>query len=92
MIPKTIVYGPNDKRNFDLEEYKSFVKSYGEYDEDIMMKELEECAKFPMTHVSLLIKCGVKSLKNKEDAKKFYEENYNPGDKFERLRRITGRA
>ncbi|MBQ2644261.1 hypothetical protein IJG14_01645 [bacterium] len=90
MLPTTVIYDRDHREPFNLDSFKEFVQSYGDYDKEIMTKELEECAKFPMIHVSRLVRCAIISLKDKKAAKKCYEENWNPGEGFERLRRITG--
>ena len=91
-MPSKIVYNePGDAKFFDLKRFTSSLRRYGEIDDELINSELEKLSYDPM-HVSVLVKVGVRALKDDEAAKKYYNDNEHwfkePG--FERLRRITG--
>lgn len=90
--PSIILFNkPSETEKFDKEKFLNSLKQFGEFDSKIVDEGLKELSQFPELHYSRLIELGIKSFKNNEDAKKYFER-YQIEDSvsFERLRRITG--
>ena len=91
-IPSIILFNkPSETEKFDKEKFLNSLKQFGEFDSKIVDEGLKELSQFPELHYSRLIELGIKSFKNNEDAKKYFER-YQTAESvsFERLRRITG--
>ena len=90
--PSIILFNkPSETEKFDKEKFLNSLKQFGKFDSKIVDEGLKELSQFPELHYSRLIELGIKSFKNNEDAKKYFER-YQIEDSvsFERLRRITG--
>lgn len=92
---KNIVYfSPNDVEKFDFERFKNSLNSYAEIPEAEIKTALKKLDSYETAHVSLLIKIGVALIEkfgSEEKAREYYDKNNKYfGEKFERLRRITG--
>ena len=90
--PSIILFNkPSETEKFDKEKFLNSLKQFGEFDSKIVDEGLKELSQFPELHYSRLIELGVKSFKNNEDAKKYFERyQIEESESFERLRRITG--
>ena len=90
--PSIILFNkPSETQKFDKEKFLNSLKQFGEFDSKIVDEGLKELSQFPELHYSRLIELGVKSFKNNEDAKKYFERyQIEESESFERLRRITG--
>lgn len=90
--PSIILFNkPSETEKFDKEKFLNSLRQFGEFDSKIVDEGLKELSQFPELHYSRLIELGIKSLKNDEDAKKYFERyKIEESESFERLRRITG--
>lgn len=90
--PSIILFNkPSETEKFDKEKFLNSLKQFGEFDSKIVDEGLKELSQFPELHYSRLIELGIKSFKNNEDAKKYFERyQIEESVSFERLRRITG--
>ena len=93
---KNIIYkSPEDATKFDLERYKKSLNKYGKVSEDKIKEAIKSVDKYDNMHVSVLVELGVSLLAECADeqiAEKYFNDHnqYFSGEKFERLRRITG--
>ena len=92
---KYIVYfQPSDLEKFDLTRYKKSLNSYANIPDGAIETALKNLDPYEMPHVSLLVRTGVSLIEKYADeasAKKYYDDHKQYfGEKFERLRRITG--
>lgn len=90
--PSIILFNkPSETEKFDKEKFLNSLRQFGEFDSKIVDEGLKELSQFPELHYSRLIELGIKSFKNNEDAKKYFERYQTEESvSFERLRRITG--
>lgn len=90
--PSIILFNkPSETEKFDKEKFLNSLRQFGEFDSKIVDEGLKELSQFPELHYSRLIELGIKSFKNNEDAKKYFERyQIEELESFERLRRITG--
>ena len=90
--PSIILFNkPSETEKFDKEKFLNSLRQFGEFDSKIVDEGLKELSRFPELHYSRLIELGIKSFKNNEDAKKYFERyQIEESESFERLRRITG--
>ena len=90
--PSVILFNkPSETEKFDKEKFLNSLKQFGEFDSKIIDEGLKELSQFPELHYSRLIELGIKSFKNNEDAKRYFERyQVEESESFERLRRITG--
>lgn len=90
--PSIILFNkPSETEKFNKEKFLNSLKQFGEFDSKIVDEGLKELSQFPELHYSRLIELGIKSFKNNEDAKKYFERyQIEESESFERLRRITG--
>ena len=90
--PSIILFNkPSETEKFDKEKFLNSLKQFGEFDSKIVDEGLKELSQFPELHYARLIELGIKSFKNNEDAKKYFERyQVEESVSFERLRRITG--
>lgn len=90
--PSIILFNkPSETEKFDKEKFLNSLRQFGEFDSKIVDEGLKELSQFPELHYSRLIELGIKSLKNDEDAKRYFERyQIEDSESFERLRRITG--
>ena len=90
--PSIILFNkPSETEKFDKEKFLNSLRQFGEFDSKIVDEGLKELSQFPELHYSRLIELGIKSFKNNEDAKKYFERyQIEESESFERLRRITG--
>lgn len=92
---KNIIYfTPDDATKFDFERFEKSINSYADVPAEDIKKALKEEDKYENMHVSVLVKIGAELIEKfggEKAAKKYYvdHEQYF-GEKFERLRRITG--
>ena len=92
---KNIIYfEPSDAVKFDFERFEKSLNNYAKVPADEIKEVLKEFDQFENLHVSRLVEAGVALIAKNSDeatAKEYYEqyEKYF-GNKFERLRRITG--
>ena len=92
---KNIIYfQPEDATKFDLDRYVKSLNKYAKVEKSDAKKALQDLEKYENMHVSLLVETGVKLLEKAggEDVARKYFDDHSAyfGDKFERLRRITG--
>jgi len=92
---KNIVYfAPNDVEKFDFMRFKNSLAAYADIPETELKSALEKLDNYETAHVSLLVKTGVALIEqfgSEEKAREYYDKNQKYfGEKFERLRRITG--
>ena len=89
--PGSVLFKENEIEKFDKEKFLNSLKQFGEFDSKIVDEGLKELSQFPELHYSRLIELGIKSFKNNEDAKKYFERyQIEESESFESLRRITG--
>lgn len=90
--PSIILFNkPSETEKFDKEKFLNSLRQFGEFDSKIVDEGLKELSQFHELHYSRLIELGIKSFKNNEDAKKYFERyQIEELESFERLRRITG--
>lgn len=90
--PSIILFNkPSETEKFNKEKFLNSLRQFGEFDSKIVDEGLKELSQFPELHYSRLIELGIKSFKNDEDAKKYFERyQIEESESFERLRRITG--
>jgi hypothetical protein len=92
---KNIVYfEPSDITKFDFERFAKSLNEYANVPREAIENALSELDHYENMHVSLLIKTGVALIAKFGDeakAQEYYEAHKQYfGEKFERLRRITG--
>ena len=94
MLKNILYFRPEDATKFDFERFASSLNSYAKVPEDEIKKALETVDHYENMHVSVLVELGVKLLDHfggEKAAKAYYDDHENYfGEKFERLRRITG--
>lgn len=89
--PSSVIFNrQSEVEKFDKKKFVNSIVQFGECNNDILEKGLEELSQYNPVHVSRLIELGVNCLTDEKSAKKYYERYYYPTQKFERLRRITG--
>ena len=90
--PSIILFNkPSETEKFDKEKFLNSLRQFGEFDSKIVDEGLKELSQFSELHYSRLIELGIKSFKNNEDAKKYFDRyQIEESVSFERLRRITG--
>lgn len=95
-MKKILYFEPNDAVEFDCDRFEKSLKSYAaKIPAAEIKKALEEVDKYENMHVSVLVEIGTSLIAKYGDEKKAEEyfnahDQYFSGDKFERLRRITG--
>lgn len=92
---KNIVYfEPSDTTKFDLERFVSSLNKYATVPREKIEEALKELDEYETLHVSRLVKLGVELIGECGDeasARQYYDDHKQYfGEKFERLRRITG--
>ncbi len=92
---KNIIYfEPLDKTAFDLNRFEKSLNSYAKVPKKAISEAIDQLDNYENMHVSLLVEVGVKLLEkygNEKVAEKYYNDHSQYfGEKFERLRRITG--
>lgn len=92
---KNIIYfEPSDKTKFDLDRFAKSLNSYAKVPKTAVKEAVDMLDNYENMHVSLLVETGVKLLEKYGDekiAEKYYNDHAEYfGEKFERLRRITG--
>lgn len=92
---KNIIYfEPSDKTKFDFDRFLTSLNSYAKVPKSAAKEALAALDNYENMHVSLLVEAGVKLLEkygSEEIAEKYYNDHAEYfGEKFERLRRITG--
>lgn len=94
MLKNILYFRPEDATKFDFERFASSLNSYAKVPEAEIKKALETVDHYENMHVSVLVELGVKLLDKfgSETAAKAYYDDHEKyfGEKFERLRRITG--
>lgn len=92
---KNIIYfDASDKKAFDFERFAKSLNSYAQVPTESIEKALATVEHYTDMHISVLVELGVGLLAkfgSEEIARKYYDEHEQYfGEKFERLRRITG--
>lgn len=93
---KNILYfKPEDAVRFDFDRYKKSLNKYAKISDENIKKALETVDKYENMHVSVLVELGtslITQFGDEKKAEKYFNEHsdYFFGNKFERLRRITG--
>ena len=92
---KNIVYfEPSDVEKFDVDRFEKSLKQYANIPHEAVEEALEDVEEYETLHVSRLVKIGVGLIEEYGDdasAQNYYGEHKQYfGEKFERLRRITG--
>ena len=92
---KNILYfQPSDAKKFEIERYAKSLNSYGNIPTDEIKRALKQFDAYENLHVSRLVELGAALIAkdvNEEAAKDYFESHAQYfGNKFERLRRITG--
>ena len=93
-MKKILYFEPSDATKFDLERFEKSLNTYAKVPVDEIKEVLKQFDGFENLHVSRLVEVGtalIEKNSNAETAKKYFEDhNQYFGNKFERLRRITG--
>lgn len=92
---KNIIYfDAQDMKSFDLDCFKKSLGAYASVPEDAVKKALKSVEQYENMHVSVLVELGaalIAKYGDEENAKKYLADHDQYfGNKFERLRRITG--
>ena len=92
---KNIIYfNPSDAAKFDFERYANSLKRYADISDKDIKAALKCVNEYENLHVSRLVELGVALIGkfgSEAKAKQYFEaHNQYFGEKFERLRRITG--
>lgn len=92
---KNIIYfAAEDMKSFDLDRFKKSLGTYASVPEDAIKKALESVEQYENMHVSVLVELGaalIAKYGSEEIAEKYLKDHdMYFGNKFERLRRITG--
>ena len=92
---KNIIYRqPSDAEKFDFNRYKKSLNNYAKISDKDIRTALDSLDCYENLHVSRLIELGVQLIAKNSDeatAKRYFDEHDQYfGEKFERLRRITG--
>ena len=93
---KNIIYkSPADATAFDLARFKKSLNNYCKIEESDIKKALKSVDTYENMHASVLVELGVSLMEQAGDdaaAEKYFNDHadYFNGEKFERLRRITG--
>ncbi len=92
---KNIIYfQPEDQTKFDFDRFSKSLNKYAKVPKDAIKDTIEKLDNYENMHVSLLVEAGVKLIEkygNEKKAEKYYDDHSQYfGEKFERLRRITG--
>lgn len=92
---KNILYfHPDDIVKFDIERYATSLNKFATIDRAEIEQAIKQFDNFENLHVSRLVELGAALIaknKNEEAAKEYFEDHSQYfGEKFERLRRITG--
>ena len=92
---KNIIYfDAQDMKAFDFDRFEKSLNSYAKVPKDAIAKALKTVEHYANMHISVLVELGVSLLAKfggEDIARKYYEEHEQYfGEKFERLRRITG--
>ena len=92
---KNIIYfDAQDMKSFDLDRFKKSLGAYASVPEDAVKKALKSVEQYENMHVSVLVELGaalIAKYGDEENAKKYLADHDRYfGNKFERLRRITG--
>ena len=92
---KNIVYfEPSDAEKFDEARFEKSLREYANVPSEAIAEVLKKVEEFETLHVSRLVKIGVDLIAEFGDenaARRYYDDHKQYfGEKFERLRRITG--
>ena len=92
---KAIVYfEPSDAEKFDRERFEKSLREYANVPSEAVEEALKSVDEFESLHVSRLVKIGVNLIAefgSEAEARRYYDKYAKYfGEKFERLRRITG--
>ena len=92
---KNIVYfAPSDIVKFDFDRFEKSLNTYAAVPKEEIETVLKDLDEYETLHVSRLVKAGVQLLDkfgSEEAARAYYDDHKKYfGEKFERLRRITG--
>ena len=92
---KNIIYfDAQDRKSFDLDRFRKSLGAYASVPEDAVKKALKSVEQYENMHVSVLVELGaalIAKYGDEENAKKYLADHDQYfGNKFERLRRITG--
>lgn len=93
---KNIIYKkPEDAVKFNFTRFQKSLNEYASIPENSIKEALKTVDKYENMHASVLVELGVSLISkygNDDSARSYFDEhsNYFGGEKFERLRRITG--
>lgn len=92
---KNIVYfEPSDAEKFEVSRFEKSLREYANVPSEAVAEALKSVEEFETLHVSRLVKIGVDLIAKFGDeakARRYYDDHAKYfGEKFERLRRITG--
>ncbi len=92
---KNIVYfEPSDTVKFDIERYENSLNKYAKVPRGAIEEAVKQLDEYETLHVSRLVSTGVgliEQFSDEDSARKYYDDHSKYfGEKFERLRRITG--
>lgn len=93
---KNIIYkSQDDATKFDFNRYQKSLNKYCKIEKSDIEKALKTVDKYENMHASVLVELGVSLMEqagNDKSAEKYFNDHadYFSGEKFERLRRITG--
>ena len=92
---KNIIYRqPSDAEKFDFKRFKQSLNSYTKISDDEIRSALKSLDNYENLHVSRLVELGTQLIAKNGDetaAQRYFDEHDQYfGEKFERLRRITG--
>lgn len=93
-MKKIVYFEPSDAVKFDVERFTDSLNRYTKVERSEVEKALEDLGQYETLHVSRLVKAGVQLIDQaggEEAARQYYDDHKQYfGEKFERLRRITG--
>lgn len=93
---KNIIYkSKSDATKFDLARFEKSLNAYAKISRTEIEKALKSVDQYENMHASVLVELGtslIAKFGSEEKAKQYYDahSDYFNGEKFERLRRITG--
>lgn len=94
-MKNVLYFEPGDAKKFELTRFENSINKYGKVPSGDIKKALADVDKYENVHASVLVEVGTSLLAqfvSESAAKKYFDAHnqYFSGEKFERLRRITG--
>lgn len=87
---KIIYKNEQDTKPFDMDRYLASLNKYGKVTKEQVKKALEEYEGYDVLHYTVLIEKALELLPDEDSARAYFEDHKVEGQRFERLRRITG--